>query len=126
MAKYSDIDLSFSRNPHTNDVSILTDDASVKASIRNLILTNLGERPFNSNIGSSVREMLFEPISPVSAIILQGILQTAIRNYEPRAIILGIKIVPRFDDQSYNITIAFRLVNDTRITLVPLTLERLR
>ncbi len=126
MPKYTDIDLSFSKNPVTNDISILTDEVSVKAAIRNLVLTDLGERPFNPDLGSSIRGVLFEPVSPITASDIEGRIITVLRNFEPRCVILGVKVVPRIDENAFDVTIGFRLNNDSRITLVPLTLERLR
>lgn len=126
MAKYTDIDLSFSRNPVTNDVSILTDQTSVKAAIKNLILTNLGERPFNSDLGSSINDLLFEPLSPITASEIEGRIITVLRNFEPRCKILGVKVVPKFDQNAFEVTIGFSLINDSRVSLVPITLKRLR
>jgi len=126
MAKYTDIDLSFSRNPVTNDVSILNDAASVKAAIKNLVLTDLGERPFRPDLGSTIRGILFEPVSPITASEIEARVMTVLRNYEPRCTILGVKVVPKIDENAFDITIGFKLLNDTRITLVPITLKRLR
>ena len=58
---YSDFDLAFIKHPNTKDVTILKDLDSVKQSIKNLILTSRGERPFNPNLGSGIRALLFEP-----------------------------------------------------------------
>ena len=68
---YKDLDLNFGRNPITNDVNKLTDVEAVKRSVRNLINTNHYERPFHPEIGSGLRGMLFEPMSPLTANGLQ-------------------------------------------------------
>ena len=126
MAKYSDIDLNFSRNPVTNDVSILQDAASIKAAVKNLILTDAGERPFNPTLGSSIRGLLFEPASPIIASELEARIRNVLRNFEPRVKILRVDIVVVFDRNEFEVTIGFRMTGDTRTTLVPITLKRLR
>ena len=68
---YKDLDLNFGRNTVTNDVNKLTDVEAVKRSVRNLINTNHYERPFHPEIGSDVRAMLFEPMTPLTALNLQ-------------------------------------------------------
>ena len=68
---YSDLNLNFTKNPATNDVARLTDVEAVKRAVRNLILTNQFERPFHPEIGSSVRNILFENITPLNAVLLE-------------------------------------------------------
>ena len=68
---YKDINLSFARHPVTGDIAFLTNVEAVKRSVRNLINTNFYERPFHPEIGSDVRSILFEPVSPPVANILQ-------------------------------------------------------
>jgi len=126
MAKYSDIDLNFSRNPVTNDVSILQDALSIKAAVKNLILTDAGERPFNPTLGSSIRGLLFEPASPIIASEIEARIKTVLRNFEPRVKILQIDVVAQIDRNEFEVTIGFRMTGDTRTTLVPITLKRLR
>ena len=126
MTKYSDIDLNFSRNPLTNDVSILQDAASIKAAVKNLILTDAGERPFNPTLGSSIRGLLFEPASPIIASEIEARIRTVLRNFEPRVKILRVDVVTIFDRNEFEVTIGFRMTGDTRTTVVPITLKRLR
>ena len=126
MTKYSDIDLNFSRNPVTNDVSILQDAASIKAAVKNLILTDAGERPFNPTLGSSIRGLLFEPASPIIASEIEARIRTVLRNFEPRVKILRVDVVTIFDRNEFEVTIGFRMTGDTRTTVVPITLKRLR
>ena len=126
MAKYTDIDLNFSRNPKTNDVSILRDDTAIKAAVKNLVLTDMGERPFNPTLGSSIRGLLFEPASPIIASELEARIRTVLRNFEPRITILAVEVVAKIDRNEFAVTIGFRMTGDTRTTIVPITLKRLR
>ena len=126
MAKYSDIDLNFSRNPITDDVSILKDTDAIKAAVRNLVLTDAGERPFNPTLGSSIRGLLFEPASAIIASEIEARVKTVLRNFEPRIKLIAVEVVAKIDRNEFEVTIGFRMTGDTRTTIVPITLKRLR
>jgi len=83
MAKYKDIDFSFSRNPFTGDLNIVQDSTSIKQSIKNIILTLKGEKSFNYLFGASTQNILFEYGGDTSMTVLSDI-DTAIRTNEPR------------------------------------------
>ena len=125
--QWSDLDLFFSKNSTTKDVSKVTDITAVKRSIRNLILTNHYEKPFHPEIGSGVRGMLFELMSPLTAHVLTKNIENVITNFEPRARLVGVRASPDLDRNEYEVTIEFYVVN-TPTELVDLTvfLERLR
>ena len=108
---YKDISLSFERNLATQDIIQKTDIEAVKQSVRNLILTNHYERPFHPEIGSSVRNILFEPINPITANTLTRLIGEVIANFEPRARLVGVDARPNFDDNAYEVTIGFYVVN---------------
>lgn len=126
MAKYRDIDLNFTRNPVTNDVSIVEDANAVKAAVRNIVLTNFGERPFNPDIGSGIRRLLFEPLSPITAAAIQTKIENSLENFEPRIELLEINVVTNLDNNSFDVSIGFRMSGDNRPVFVPITLKRLR
>ena len=126
MAKFTDIDLNFSRNPVTNDVSVLQDDAAVKAAVKNLVLTDAGERPFSPTLGSSIRGLLFEPASPIIGSEIEARIRTVLKNFEPRIKLLKVEVITRIDLNEFEVTIGFRMAGDTRVSLVPITLKRLR
>ena len=65
--QYNDLDLFFSKKSGSNDVTQITDVEAVKRSIRNLVLTNFYEKPFHPEIGSGIRDMLFENMTPITA-----------------------------------------------------------
>ena len=108
---YKDISLSFERNLATQDIIQKTDIEAVKQSVRNLILTNHYERPFHPEIGSSVRSILFEPINPITASTLTRLIGEVIANFEPRARLVGVDARPNFDDNAYEVTISFYVIN---------------
>ena len=125
--QYSDLDLFFSAKGVSKDISKVTDIQAVKRSVRNLVLLNHYEKPFHPEIGSGVRDMLFEPMTPITANILARKIEDVIENFEPRAKLIGVRAQPNLDRNEYEVTIEFYVVN-TPTELVDLTvmLERLR
>ena len=94
---YSDIDLFFGKKTSNDDIQSITDIKAVKRSVRNLVLTNHYERPFHPEIGSGVRDMLFENMTPITAQILSRKIEDVINNFEPRVRLVGITANPNFD-----------------------------
>ena len=123
---YKDLDLNFGRNVVTNDVNNLTDVEAVKRSVRNLINTNHYERPFHPEIGSDVRAMLFEPMTPLTALNLQRKVAEVINNFEPRVNLVQILARPDIDRNSYHLRIMFYVVGVPEPVTVETFLERLR
>ena len=123
---YKDLDLDFGRNVVTNDVNKLTDVESVKRSVRNLINTNHFERPFHPELGGNVRAMLFEPMTPLTALNLQRKIEEVLSNFEPRAKITQIIADPDIDRNAYRLTIKFYVIGITNPVTVETFLERLR
>ena len=91
---YSDIDLFFGPKIGSKDISKLSDFTAVKRSVRNLILTNPYEKPFHPEIGSGVRDILFEPMTPITAYVLTMRIEEVIENFEPRARLIGVEHYP--------------------------------
>ena len=123
---YKDLDLNFGRNVVTNDVNKLTDVEAVKRSVRNLINTSHYDRPFHPEIGSSIRAMLFEPITPLTALNLQRKCEEVLVNFEPRIRLTQITANPDIDRNSYGVRIYFYVVGTTELVQVETFLERLR
>ena len=124
--QYTDLDLFFSKKISDSDISKVTDIQAVKRSVRNLILLNHYEKPFHPEIGSGVRDILFEPMTAITAIILNRKIEDTINNFEPRAKLISVRSIPDLDRNAYNVSIEFFVVN-TPTELVDLTvmLERL-
>ena len=124
---YSDIDLFFGPKIGSKDVNKVTNFTAVKRSVRNLILTNFYEKPFHPEIGSGVRDILFEPMTPITAYILTMKIEEVIDNFEPRARLVGVRATPNLDNNAYNVTIEFYVVNaPTELVNMEVLLERLR
>lgn len=123
---FSDIDLNFTAHPVTGDLVKRYDDAAIKQSVKNLILTQNYERPFHSEIGSTLRGLLFEPASPITARLIEKAIQQTILNFEPRVVLSGVVAQFSPDNNSVYITISYTIVNTTTPQTINLTLERTR
>ena len=123
---YSDIDFTFTKKPVTGDVALSYDVQAVTRSIRNLLLTNHYERPFDPEVGSSIGALLFEPMSAMSASQIRTLIETTVKNYEPRAILQKVVVSPISDKNIYNVSITFFLENATQATTISIILERNR
>ena len=123
---YKDLDLDFGRNPLTNDVNKLTDVEAVKRSVRNLINTSHYDRPFHPEIGSSVRGLLFEPITPLTSLNLQRKVEEVLTNFEPRIRLVQVLSRPNADLNRYSLRISFYVIGTTLPVTVETFLERLR
>ncbi len=124
---YRDLDLFFTRRSRDSDVNVLTNVTAVKRSVRNLVLTNFYEKPFHPEIGSGVRDLLFEIVSPLTAIALAQSVEDVINNYEPRALLLGVDVIDNIDANAYDITVTFEVINAPgEIVQLDVLLEALR
>ena len=123
---YKDLDLDFGRNTVTNDVNKLTDVEAVKRSVRNLINTNHFERPFHPEIGGNVRALLFENMTPLTALNLQRKIEEVLSNFEPRAKVTQIIADPDMDRNGYRLEIKFYVIGIQNPITVETFLERLR
>ena len=125
--EYVDLDLFFGKKSSNSDIQDLTNVKAVKRSIRNLILTNHFEKPFHPEIGSGVRDMLFENMTPTTSILLAKKIEDVILNFEPRARLVGVRAEPILDRNTYEVTIEFYVVNQpTELVDLSVMLERLR
>jgi len=125
--RYTDLDLFFGKKSSNSDVSDVVDIQAVKRSIRNLVLTNIYEKPFHPEIASGVRGMLFELMTPLTALILSKQVEDVIINFEPRARLIGVTTLPDLDRNIYEVSIEFYVVNTpTELVELTIALERIR
>jgi len=123
---YSDLDLTFNKVPGTKDVARKYNEQAVIRSIRNLLSTNLYERLFQPDIGSSLNKLLFEPVTQVTAILIQNEIARVINNYEPRAQISQLNVTASPDSNSFNVSLYVIIGNQTTPTAINLILVRSR
>ena len=125
--QYSDLDLFFTKKIVGSDVNKVTDIQAVKRSLRNLINLNEFEKPFHPEISGGIRDMLFEPMSPIVAAVLARKIEDVIKNFEPRCRLVSVRSIPDFDRNIYNVTIEFYVVNaPTELVDLSVMLERIR
>ncbi len=89
---YKDLNLFFTKNPLTKDVSKVTDVQAIKRSVRNLVLTDRGERLFHPEIGGDVKGSLFENFTPIMEVELRSAIKNVIEIYEPRVVLEDVKV----------------------------------
>ena len=123
---YKDLNLDFQQNAATKDIQKLTDVEAVKRSVRNLINTNHYEKPFHPEIGSNLRAMLFELMTPQMNHVISKQIENLINNYEPRCRLVQVHTQPEFDRNGYSVQLSFRVQNHPDEVIVESFLERLR
>jgi phage baseplate assembly protein W len=102
--------MSFKINPVNNDLIAVKNETAIARSIRNLILTQPGERFFNQNLGSKVSRTLFENMDDLTATVLKDEIENTINNYEPRVDLIGVDVNPNYDNNEFNVTIRYYIV----------------
>ena len=123
---FKDLNLDFQQNTATKDIQKIKDVEAVKRSVRNLINTNHYEKPFHPEIGSNLRAMLFELMTPQMNHIISKQIENLINNYEPRCNLVEVFTQPMFDRNGYSVQISFMVNNHQEPVIVESFLERLR
>ena len=123
---FRDIDLDFDRNAVTNDVNVVENVIAIKRSVRNLVQTNFYERPFQPELGCGIRELLFEPFTPMTKVFLQRKIEEVLINYEPRAQLQNVDVDDDQDGNRLVVSIYFYVVGVPGPQVVETFLQRVR
>ena len=123
---YSDLNLSFTKNPATKDVAKLFDVQAIKRSVKNIILTNKYERPFNSDFGCNLRGFLFENITEPLLVIIKDRVSMAIEKYEPRVSVEDVVVQSDEADNGIHIMVSFKINGVEQPVSVSTFLQRVR
>ena len=123
---YKDLNLDFQQNTATKDIQKMLDVESVKRSVRNLINLNHYEKPFHPEIGSNLRGMLFEIITPQMTHFIGKQIELLIKNYEPRCKMVEVVNKPNIERNGYSVSVSFYVINTPTPIQVETFLERLR
>ena len=123
---FKDLDLKFTKHPIKKDVNTHVNEYAIINSIKNLILTNHYERPFQPEIGSNVRRLLFENVDSIIAARIEREITEVIGNFEPRAQVSKVIATPSPDDNTYKITLEFYIINSPNPITINFFLERIR
>jgi phage baseplate assembly protein W len=123
---YSDFFTDLDKHPIRSTVLRKTNVDAVKQSLRNLMLTDRGERLFQPNLGGNIRAMLFENITPQTFLTMQEHIKDVIAAHEPRADVIDVVIAQTSQEHEVQVTIVFRVVNVQEPVTLELLLERVR
>ena len=123
---YSDLDLGLPIHPVKKDIIPLSDILAVKNAVKNLVLTNFSERPFQPKLGSNVTALLFEPTDQFTAIQMKKEIHRLLEDHEPRINATRVQILDDADANAYRISIEFNIVQANTQTEVDFALQRLR
>lgn len=123
---YADIFNDLDKHPISDDVAVKTNENAVKQAIKNLLLTDRGERLFQPDIGGNIRKMLFENITPQTITVLEQMIQDVLDVYEPRANIIDIVVSSNEDRNEVNISLVFNVINRQEPVSLDIVLNRVR
>lgn len=123
---FSDLNMLFTVNPVTGDVTKRVDEEAIKASVRNLITTMHYERPFHPEIGCQIFSLLFEPYDTITRNVMIKTIEDVIAKFEPRVTITEIKLVNTEDNNNINIDVYFKINNSDTPILLTTAISRVR
>jgi|TARA_B100001250_G_scaffold29152_2_gene23891 phage baseplate assembly protein W len=123
---YKDFDLAFGKNAITGDINKKLDVNAVKQSMKNLILTELMERPFQPDLGSALAGLLFENATMFTTERIKVTIETLLENFERRAKINSIDVEPNIDNNRYDVSINFYVIGINEPQELEVKLERIR
>ena len=107
---FRDISMTFAKHPLTNDLIALKNTNAIQRSLKNIIFTFPGEKPFDPEFGSKVSRMLFEIITPLTANRIKREIEYSIDRYEPRVSLTKVKVIPNYDNNEFNVLIAYDII----------------
>ena len=107
---FKDISMTFARNPLTSDLIALKNTNAITRSVRNIIFTYPGEKPFDPEFGSQVSRILFENIDPLNAIKIKREIRYSIDRYEPRVLLTNVEVTPDYDGNAFDVIIAYNII----------------
>jgi len=123
---YSDLNLSFTKNPATKDVARLFDVQAIKRAVKNIILTNKYERPFNSDFGCNLRGFLFENITEPLLVVIKDRISMAIEKFEPRVSVEDVFVKEEDGSNGISIMVSFKINGVEQPVTVSTFLQRVR
>ena len=107
---FKDVSMSFKFNPLSGDLITLKNENAIARAVRNIVSTTPGEKFFNPEFGSSIREILFENFDDITAVSIQDEIKNFLGNYEPRVELIDVFVDPNFDENQFDVTITYRII----------------
>tara|TARA_Y100000389_G_scaffold113847_2_gene111007 strand:- start:687 stop:1166 length:480 start_codon:yes stop_codon:yes gene_type:complete len=124
--RYSDLSLQMIPHPQKRDIIPLKGEMAVKNAIKNLLLTNFFERPFNSTLGANLRGLLFEPADAITKLALENGIRNVLDNHEPRIDNVNVIVQSIQNDTEYRVSVVFNIKATDTVEEVEINLIRLR
>ena len=124
--RYKDLDLDFTAHPVSGDVVQKLNKDAIKQSLKNLLRMGRFDKPFQPQINSRIKQLLFEPDTPLTKIEIKKSVTDIIGRWEPRVIMLDVAVDYNIPDNSYNITMTYNIINQPSVETVSLQLARLK
>jgi len=121
---FADINMGFTKNPFTGDISNVKNENAIKQSLRNIILTKRTEKLFDPQFGTNIWNTLFEPLDAITADRIEQEITATINQYERRITMTRVEVVPYFRDNCYHIFIEYRIIGSPLTETVSFVLER--
>ena len=123
---FRDLDLSLKIHPIRKDIIPLKDDNAIKNAVRNLLISNFFERPFQPSLGANLRGLLFEPAGGITEMNLRENIERVLIRHEPRIEVIQIIVKNLEDQNAYNCVVVFKIKEDDTEESVEIILRRLR
>ena len=107
---FKDLSMTFQSNPLNADLIGLKNENAIARSVRNIVMTIPGEKPFNENFGSRISGLLFENVDNITATAISDEIRESITNYEPRVSLTSVVVNPNFDNNSFDVLIVYDII----------------
>ena len=122
--RFEDVNISLPKNPFTKDIYGVSNENAIKQSIKNLVLTVPGEKPFQPLVGSRVNELLFEPLDPFIADSIKDEIINTIKQHEPRVDLQKVQVQPIYTQNRVNISVQYKIVGLPIVEDITFVLQR--
>lgn len=107
---FKDISMTFQSNPLTGDLIVLKNENAIARSVKNIVLTVPGEKPFDPRFGSRITDLLFENVDEITAINIETEIRNSIERYEPRVKLTSVVVQADIDGNSFDVTITYDII----------------
>ena len=107
---FKDLSMTFQANPLNSDLIGLKNENAIARSVRNIVMTIPGEKPFNENFGSKISGLLFENVDDITAAVIADEIEESIKNYEPRVSLKNVEVFPDFDNNSFDAVVTYNII----------------
>lgn len=124
---FKDLSVTFKAHPITGDLIVVKDDKDIVQSITNLLMTDIGERPFQSSLGTRLSRLIFDPLDSATAGLIANEIKNVIERYETRVLLDTIEVFPDYEENGFEVELVVNIIGREEIPVeVQFFLERTR